>query len=110
MTIGELMENKRKGKEMTLADVAGLVGVDRATVQRWERGTINIDRKHISAICRTLDIDPVIFCHPNEVVFPEERKLIEAWRSADELDRELVRRTLHMEEKNDSSESERSII
>ena len=110
MTIAELMKEKREQKKMTLADVARNVGVDRATVQRWEKGIINIDRKHISAICRTLSIDPTIFCHPNEVVFPEERQLIAAWRVADEISREMVRRALHMDEKNNPSESETFII
>jgi hypothetical protein len=66
---------------------------------------MNVDRKHISAICRILDIDPTIFCHPNEVIFSEERELIAAWRKADPLDKAMVRRNLHMEEKKDSSQS-----
>lgn len=105
MTISELMKQQRKAKEMSLADVGKQIGVDRATVQRWENGIINIDRKHISAICRVLDIDPVIFCHPNEVIFPIERQIIEAWRAADELDKALILKVLHLEEKNDSSQS-----
>lgn len=110
MTIAELMKERRTEKKMSLAEVGRQIGVDRATIQRWEHGTMNIDRKHISAICRVLSIDPVIFCHPNEVIFPEERLIINAWREADELDREIVRRALHIGEKNGQFESETSII
>ena len=106
MTISELMKEQRLKFNMSQEDVGRAVGVNRATVQRWENGIINIDRKHIRDICNTLHIDPVIFCHPNEVIFPDERRLIESWRKADELTKELVRRTLHIEEeKNDSLES-----
>ena len=105
MTIGEYMKTKREELDINQSEAARRIGVDRATVQRWEHDSINIDRKRISDICKVLNIDPVIFCHPNEVIFPDERQLIEAWRKADDLDKELVRRTLHMEEKNDSSES-----
>lgn len=105
MTIGEYMKTKREELDINQSEAARRIGVDRATVQRWEHDSINIDRKRIRDICKVLNIDPVIFCHPNEVIFPDERQLIEAWRKADDLDKELVRRTLHMEEKNDSSES-----
>ena len=83
---------------MSQADVARFVGVDRATVNRWENGSINIDRKHIESICNVLHLDPAIFCHPNEVVFREERVLIDYWRDADPYTQELVRRTLGMKE------------
>ena len=106
MTIGEYMKQKREEMNINQAEAARRIGVDRATVQRWEHDSINIDRKRIRDICRVLNIDPVIFCHPNEVIFPEERLLINAWRNADELDRAMVRRALHIGEKNDMSVSE----
>lgn len=103
MTIGELMKQKRLEKDLSLSDVGKAVGVDRATVSRWEHGIINIDRQHISSICRILNIDPVIFCHPNEVIFPEERQLIEAYRNAGEETRENIRSILKLPElKKDS--------
>lgn len=107
MTIGELMREKRQELGMSLEDVGKIVGVNRTTIQRWETGAMNIDRKHIQAISNTLHLDPMIFCHPNEVIFSDERILIEAWRAADELSKEMVRRTLGISEKNDTSESEK---
>jgi len=105
MTIGELMKERRKSMHMSMADVARSVGVDRSAIQRWENNLINIDRKHIEAICNTLRIDPTIFCHPNEVIFSDERLLLEAWRAADELTKAMVRRNLGIEEKKDGSQS-----
>jgi transcriptional regulator with XRE-family HTH domain len=110
MTIGELMKQKRISMKMTQADVGRAIGVDRATIQRWENDLMDIKRDRIEDICKTLHIDPAIFCHPNEVIFAEERQLIEAWRSADELTKAMVRRNLGLEEKNDISESKTSII
>ena len=105
MTIGELLRESRQNLKLNQSEVAEAIGVDRATVNRWEKGTINIDRKRIEIICKVLHIDPVIFCHPNEVIFPEERKLIESWRKADQLTKAMVRRNLGMEEKKDASQS-----
>ena len=110
MTIGELMRNQRKMLKLNQSEVAREIGVDRATVNRWENGAINIDRKRIEDICRVLHIDPVIFCHPNEVIFSEERQLIEAWRAADEFTKEMIRRALGMDEKKATSLSETSPI
>ena len=105
MTIGQLIQQKRQEREMSLEDVGQAVGVNKTTISRWEKDSINIDRKHISKLCKTLDIDPMIFCYPNEVIFPEERELIQAWRVADLLDKELVRRTLGLNPKKDMSQS-----
>ena len=105
MTIGELLRESRQKLKLNQSEVAEAIGVDRATVNRWEKGIINIDRKRIETICTVLHIDPVIFCHPNEVIFPEERQLIEHWREADQLTKAMVRRNLGMEEKKDASQS-----
>lgn len=98
MTIGELIRDSRKKLDMSQADVARAVGVDRATVNRWENGSINIDRKRVESICNVLHLDPAIFCHPNEVVFREERIMLAYWREADPLTQAMVRRSLGMEE------------
>lgn len=111
MTIGDIIRNRRKELNMTQEEVAKAVNTTKATVSRWESGDIHkMKRSTIADLARTLQLDPIIFVQREEILMPEEHRLISAWRAADELDRELVRRTLHMEEKNDSSESEKSII
>ena len=105
MKIGELIREQRKKIDMNQSELARRIGVNRATVSRWEKDEINVDRKRIEDICNVLAIDPVIFFHQNDVFFPEEIQLVNAWRSSDELTKELVRRTLHMDEKKDASRS-----
>ena len=95
MTIGEYLKERRQTLNLSLEDVGKTVGVDRSTVQRWEKGDIKkIDRKHIESICRILSIDPAIFFHLNDLIFPDERQLIEAYRVADQGTRSSVRKLL----------------
>ena len=107
MKIGELIQEQRIKRDMNRAELARRIGVDRATVTRWEKNEISVDRKRIEDICNTLQIDPLIFFHQNDVFFSEEIQLIEAWRAADELTKAMVRRTLGIEaeEKNDTSQT-----
>lgn len=109
MTIGEYLKQRRLTHSMSLEYVGNIVGVDRSTVQRWEKGDIKkIDRKHIESLCRILEIDPAIFFHLNDLIFPEERKLIEAYRVADPGTQSSVRKLLDVPEvkKDMSSKAE----
>ena len=75
MTLGEYLKQRRLALNYSLEYVGNFVGVDRSTVQRWEKGNIkNIDRKHIESICRVLVVDPAIFFHLNELVLPEHTR------------------------------------
>lgn len=99
MTIGEYIKQRRQDLNLSLEYVGNIVGVDRSTVQRWEKGNIkNIDRKHIESICRILCIDPAVFFHLNDLIFPEERRLIEAYRVADPGTQSAVRKLLDLPE------------
>lgn len=105
MTLGEYLKQRRLALNYSLEYVGNIVGVDRSTVQRWEKGNIkNIDRRHIEAICRTLVVDPAIFFHLNELVFPEERRIIEAYRSADPITQSNIRTILGIPELKKDSE------
>ena len=105
MTIGEYIKERRNIMKFSQDAVGKAVGVNRSTVQRWENNKMDIDRKHIASLCNVLHMDPVIFCHPNEAIFSDERQILEAWRKADNLTRAMVRRNLGIEEKNGLSES-----
>ena len=49
----------RKAKNMTLEDVANIVGVGKSTVRKWETGMIaNMRRDKISSLARALDTTP----------------------------------------------------
>jgi hypothetical protein len=47
----------------------------------------------------------MLFFQREEVLFPDEQEIIDAYRAADELTKAMVRRALGIAEKNDSSES-----
>lgn len=59
MEIKHIIENRRKELGMTLDDVARRVGVNRATVMRWEKGIIqNLGRDKIAALAAALQVTP----------------------------------------------------
>ena len=83
MTIGDVIKNRRKELNLTLEDVGNAVGVDRATVMRWERGLIQkMGRDKIAGLSNVLRLDPVIFVQPTEVLFEDEKRLLNAYRGA----------------------------
>lgn len=106
MTIGELIKERRMEMNMTQMQLADTVGTTTATISRWESGDIHqMKRDMIEATATALRIDPVLFFRNNDVIFPEERKVLSAYRAADDLTKAMVRRTLNIEEKNDGSKS-----
>ena len=89
MTIGELIRIQRKKKDLTLEDVGQYCDVPRSTVSRWERGEIlKIKRDRIEKLCMLLDIDPVLFFRPAEILTKEEYDLLDAFRNADKRAKE----------------------
>lgn len=89
MTIGELIENRRKELGLTLEAVGASVGVSKATVSRWESGDIHkMKRDKIAALSDVLGIDPIVFLSDPEIITPEERRLLTAYRAASPDSRE----------------------
>lgn len=89
MTIGELIASQRKKLGFTLEDVGKICGVPRSTVLRWERGQIKkISRDNQETLCRTLQIDPVVFFYREEILSREEMNMLMAYRNADERARQ----------------------
>ena len=115
--IGEKICKRRKELGLTLEEVGEAVGVGKSTVRKWENGMIkNMGSDKITKLAEKLNMKPVelvpadngvlFTLHTAKNVDPEEKELIDAWRSADEYTKGLVRRALHMEEKKDTSQSE----
>lgn len=91
MTIGELIHQKRIEKQMTLDDLGRICNVPKSTVSRWENGIIKkISRDKIEQLCLTLDIDPVVFFHKEEILSKEELDLVHAFREVDSKVQEIV--------------------
>ena len=57
---GELIKEKRKGKGLTLQDVADHLGCSKMTVSKWENNHIqNIRRDRLIPLCDLLSINPI---------------------------------------------------
>ena len=85
MTIGDIIRNRRKELNMTQEDLATLVNTTKATVSRWESGDIHkMKRPMMAALAKTLGIDPMIFLQREEVLMPDEDRLVTAYRQASE--------------------------
>ena len=97
MTIGELIKKRRKELDMTQEDVARSVKTTKATVSRWESGDIHkMKASMIQEICRVLEINPELFFQREEVLMPDEAKIVDAYRNADEGIRNSIRILLGM--------------
>lgn len=95
MTIGMMIRSRREELHMTLEDVSNAVGVSKATVSRWESGDIHkVKRDNIQALAAVLQMDPVLFVMPADVLTPEERELLAAYRAADDRARSDALATL----------------
>jgi transcriptional regulator with XRE-family HTH domain len=91
MTIGEIIRNRRKELNMAQEDLASLVNTTKATVSRWESGDIHkMKRPMMAALAKTLNIDPMIFLQREEVLMPDEERLITAYRQASDEIREAA--------------------
>lgn len=62
MEIKDMIRNRRIALGLTMKQVADAVGVNEATISRWESGEIdNMRRDKIAALAKILSIDPVLF-------------------------------------------------
>ena len=58
--MAQRIKELRKAKNMTLEDVAKIVGVGKSTVRKWETGMIeNMRRDKIAALAKALGTTPV---------------------------------------------------
>lgn len=58
--VGSKIHHRRTELGLTLEEVGRAVGVDKSTVQRWERGMIrNMGNDKIAALAKVLQLDPV---------------------------------------------------
>ncbi len=105
MTIGEMIKNRRIELNMTQLDLAETVGTTTATISRWESGDIHkMKRSNMTAIAKALRMDPVILTQREEVIFPDEAQVLDAYRAADDGTKAAVRKLLDLPEaKKDAS-------
>lgn len=96
MTIGERLEYLRKKRRMTLEDVGKAINVGRATVCRYENGSItNIPSDKIELLAMAFSVSPAyIMGWEDEQEIDkktiEESKLLNAYWNADPVYREVA--------------------
>lgn len=99
MTLGDIVRNKRIELNMTQEDLAKAVGTTKATVSRWESGDIHkMKRSMIAAVSGVLHLDPLLFFQQEEVLMPDEYRIITAYRAADDGTKSAVRKLLDVPE------------
>lgn len=85
MTIGQMIYNHRKERNLTLEDVGTYCGVPRSTVSRWERGEIQkIKCDKAEKLCEILEIDPIVLARPAEALTVDEYYMLTIYRKADD--------------------------
>lgn len=80
MEIKKYLKERRLQLGLTIKQIADAVGVNEATVSRWESGKINsMRRDKIYALSKVLDIDPMIIIgrenEENRIPTEEEMKI-----------------------------------
>ena len=111
--INEKIKEQRLKRGLTLAEVAESIGVKEATAQRYESGAIkNISHEVICKLAEVLHCTPSYLMGWEESPTPaashdfseEDYTIAKAYHNADEVDKEMVRRILKVEKKEDSGE------
>ena len=104
MVWNERIKQLRKDSRLTLKEVAVRLGVTEGTAQRYENNIKNIPYETIIAYSKIFHCEPAYIMGWDNtsvkvVLSPEEIDIIEAFRSADEIDQEAVRLCLACREK-----------
>ena len=101
MIWNERIKQLRKESGLTLKEVASRLGVMESTAQRYENNIKSIPYEVIVAYSKIFRCSPAyIMGWSNDAFTAEEIEIIHAFRKADEIDRESVRRTLGVSGKN----------
>jgi transcriptional regulator with XRE-family HTH domain len=95
-TMGKQLEQLRKKRGMTLADVAGQLGVSKPTVWAWEKGKARPVESRLPEIARALDVSPdelaAMSMPPavNDLLETSKRKIADAFGTSPEKVRIMI--------------------
>ncbi len=59
--LGAFLCDMRKGKGLSLCDLAGKLGLTEDTIEKWESGERHMDIAELRAYCRAIDL-PLVDC------------------------------------------------
>lgn len=68
--VGQQIRECRKKRNMTLEDMAGLIGKSRSTISKYEKGEIPVDMETLYMIARTLEAPIEQFLYTLPQPFP----------------------------------------
>lgn len=116
MTIGKLIETRRKALGYSMEELAQLVGVGKSTIKKWESGYIsNMGRDKIAKLAASLHVSPLVFVYEDDpdkqkhcstpVLTPHEERVILAYRAQPAL-QPAVDKLLDVEEAATPSQNE----
>jgi transcriptional regulator with XRE-family HTH domain len=96
----------RLAKEMTLEQVANIVGVGKSTVRKWETGMIsNMGRDKIDSLAKALGVSPAYLmgwddtAEPSResvMLTPSEKALLEKFKQIPESKQEMLLQMLEI--------------
>lgn len=111
-TFGLRLKEARKAKGLTQKQLAETIGAKHNSISNWENDQNKPDPDTIELICGVLDIEPNYLLKKtqddrlkayanklgsNMKVNNTERKIVENFRRADEIEKAIVLRTLHID-------------
>lgn len=99
-SFGEKLKRARGAKNVRQSELAALLAVRTSTISNWENNVSRPDLPALERLCARLEVEPGYFFaqSPKAAVFsPEERELIERFRTLDEHARRLVSAVLEIE-------------
>lgn len=113
MNIGERIKKRREEIGLTLEEVGDYINVNKATVQRYESGNIDIKRTIAIKLAEILQTTPAYIMGwsdnasliinvgtDNLKVSGIEKDIILAYRKSDNIGKAVVLRSLGLDEKN----------
>lgn len=111
MTVGEKIRDLRLKNNMTMEELAALLGVQRSAVNKYEKGiVVNLKRSTIVSLCRVFSVPSSYFLDDDPAPNPSELVLIEKYRAADPGTQAAVRKLLDMPDQEQKTPAESSAI
>ena len=100
MTMGERIKYLRKQERVTQEELGKHIGVTKQCISHWEIGKRRPDPEQQEALADFFNVD-INYLHGisdymTAIVSDKERAVLNAYRAADDVTREMVRRILNI--------------